>query len=73
MTGTMSPQSSATAMPRLMSRRKTVLSPLTAELTLGCFRSESATAFAMNARYVRLTPRSAYSFFALARIWATRV
>ena len=39
MTGTMSPQSSATAMPRLMSRRNTVLSPLTAALSVGCFRS----------------------------------
>ncbi len=72
-TGTMSPQSSATAMPRLMSRRRMVLSPETAALSAGCLRSVSAAAFAMKARKVRFTPRSAYSFFFLARSWATRV
>src|SRR4029450_4104039 len=44
-----------------------MLSPETAELTIGCARSISAHAFAMNARYVRLAPRSAYDALFFAR------
>ena len=60
-------------MPMLMSLRYTVASPMMAELTTGCFRRVSATAFTMKARKVSLTPRSAYSFLRAARTWATRV
>src|SRR5215472_647267 len=50
-----------------------VFSPDTAALTIGCLRRFSATALAMNARNVRLTPRSWYDALALARSCATRV
>src|SRR5215472_17408339 len=50
-----------------------VFSPDTAALTTGCFRRFSATALAMNARNVRLTPRSWYDALAFARNCATRV
>ena len=56
MTGTISPSSSATAMPRPTSSRYAMLSPSSDALTTGTSASASSTARAMKARWVSFAP-----------------
>ena len=56
MTGTIRPQSSATAMPRWMSLWYTMLSPSIEALTCGNWRRAWIAARKMKGRYVSLTP-----------------
>ena len=73
-TGTINPQSSATAMPTLISRCRTIVVPSADALTVGKARSPSTQARTKNGMYVSLVPYLASkAAFERSRILAMRV